>query len=309
MKVPVIWAQSSNAGSYSKFENLTVNPTDSITVTIEDLAQLACTVGISGEEMDQNQGLAAKRDLLRDKVDIAEMTLKELVESQLIRGTISAAATPLNFISGNSGKDLLPLGWLLRKEFTTADSVHSIDQVGEAWWRNRVSVSAAGTATAPPFRKEMANLYNQCSRGSTQDHPDFAIADQNYYEAYEAGLVAQQRYGNYADDGVASAGFEAVKFKGMMMFWSEFMPGFGTTAADAVTVAPVNTAAGCFFLNSRWMELVISQNLFFKATDFIEPYDQDAIWAKILFRGQHTIKQRRKCGLHMSVDATTVHLP
>ena len=301
VKVPVIWAQNSNAMSYSKYESLAVNPTDSITVTIEDLAQLAVTVGISGEEMDQNQGLAAKRDLLRDKVDIAEMSLKEMVETQLVQGT----PTGDHFTAGNSGKDMLPLGWLIQSEdqATTAASVHGIDQVAEDWWRNRVTPSAAGSAVA--FRGEMTNLYNQCSRGSTQDHPDLGVTDQTYYEKYEADLMAQQRYGNYGDDGVASAGFEAVKFKGMMMFWSEFMPNFGPAGTPAATVTQSTAEAVAFFLNTRWLELVISRQLFFKSTDFIEPYDQDAIWAKILFRGQHTVKQRRKQGLHYGVDTTS----
>jgi len=301
VKVPVIWAQNSNAMSYSKFESLNVNPTDSITVTIEDLAQLAVTVGISGEEMDQNQGLAGKRELLRDKVDIAEMTLKEMVERQLVQGTPSG----ILFDRGNNNKDMLPLGNLIQKDPTQAGTVHAIDQAGEDWWRNRTKLSAA--TTAPMFRMEMTQLYNDCSKGSTQDHPDLGLASQPYYESYEGGLVAQQRYGNYGDDGVASAGFEAIKFKGMMMFWSEFFPGVGNTAGDATALLPPadGTDAGCFFLNSKWLELVISRALFFKATDFIEPYDQDAIWAKILFRGQHTIKQRRKCGLHYAVDASS----
>jgi len=305
VKVPVIWAENANAGSYSKFEILSVNPTDSITVTIEDLAQLACTVGISGEEMDQNQGLAAKRELLRDKVDIAEMTLKQMVEQQLVQGIVdpAPAGLPFNFVAGNSGKDLLPLGWLIKKEWTTGDSVHNIDEGAEDWWRNRIQLSAVGTNTALAFRREMAHLYNECSRGSNQDHPDLILADQNYFECYEAGLTANQRYGNYGDDGITSAGFEAMKFKGAMMFWSDYMPDFGDTAADTVALAQTATQAGAFFLNTRWIELVISRNLFFKSTDFIEPYEQDSIWAKSLFRGQQTVKQRRKQGLHHGVDA------
>jgi len=95
-----------------------------------------------------------------------------------------------------------------------------------------------------------------------------------------------------------------VKFKSMMMFWSEFMPNFGPAGVPVATVTQLDTQQAAFFLNTRWLELVISRQLFFKATDFIEPYDMDAIWAKILFRGQHTVKQRRKQGLHYGVDTT-----
>lgn len=315
IKIPVVWAKNANVKTYSKFENLTVNATDEITVGIDVLRQMATTVGISGEELDQNQGLVAKRDLLRDKLDIAELGMKEELERQLMEGTPFNTGTDDTHIAGNSGKDFNPLGHLINKHgieadgtvrtVTDAPAVHEISQINEQWWRNIVQESAvAAAATLAELMQEMGQLYNSCSKGSTNDHPDLIISDQNLFERYEAVLAANQRYGNYGDDGAASAGFQTVKFKGAMWFWSQFMPGFGTNQAASVVDSDNQDAnnAAAFFINTRWLELVISERVNFAATPFVEPYDQDAIWAKILLRAQLIVKQRRKFGLYYGVD-------
>lgn len=312
IKVPVVWAQNANVKSYSKFEPLTVNATDEITVAIDSMKQVATTVGISGEELDQNQGMAAKRDLLRDKLDIAELGMKENIEQQLMQGTfVAGSPTDEGFIPGNNGKDLNPLGFLIQKNQVasggTRNTVHDINsQTGvEDWWQNQATFSTTTAAAGQyaVFKKEMANLYNNCSKGSSNDAPDLIICDQRYFEAYEMGLTDQQRYGNYGSEAAASVGFTTMKFRGATMFWSEFMPGLGSDVNDAVTLTPPDTDVAAFFINTRWLELVVSSNVNFVATEFQEPYDQDAIWAKILWRAQLMTKQRRKLGCHVGVNS------
>jgi hypothetical protein len=85
------------------------------------------------------------------------------------------------------------------------------------------------------------------------------------------------------------------------------MPGFGTNqaAANVQSDSQAATNAAAFFLNTRWFELVVSERVNFVATPFVEPYDQDAIWAKILLRAQLICKQRRKFGLYYGVDTIT----
>ena len=316
VKIPVISEKNNNVKTYSKFENLVVNATDEITVGIDTLKQLATTVGISGEELDQNQGLAAKRDLLRDKLDIAEIGMKEKLERLLMEGTVNNTGTDGHHEAGNGGKDFNPLGKLINKHGIHADgsttitvtdtpTVHDISTVNESWWRNIVKPSGTtSAATLLEIMQEAGQLYNSCSKGSTNDHPDLIISDQNLFELYEARLSESQRYGNYGDEDAASAGFLTVRFKGALWFWSEFMPGFGSNQAANVVDADNIDAneASAFFINTRWLELVISERVNFVATPFVEPYDQDAIWAKILLRAQLITKQRRKFGLWYSVD-------
>ena len=303
IKIPVISVKNPNVKSYSKFENLTVNASDEMTVGIEDMKNLATAVGISGEEMDQNRGLAAKRDLLRDKLDIAEIGLKEEFERQLVQGEVASGA--LFMEPGNSGKDMNPLGAIIIKDPTDTQTLHGITQA-ETWWANKVKQGAAAGAAAGSleFVTEMNNLYHQCAMGSTGDAPDVGISDMYYYEYYETTMMNNQRYIN-RDEAATTAGFDNVRFKNMTLFWSEYVPSLGTdtTTAD-VTKTQSADEATAFFLNTRWLSLVISDAVNFIATPFVEPYDQDAIWSKILVRAQFITNQRRKLGCHFAVDTT-----
>lgn len=302
VKFPIIISKNPNTKSYSKFENLTVNASEEMTIGIEDMKNLSTAVGISGEEMDQNRGLAEKRDLLRDKLDIAEIGLKEEFEKQLVQGTAVAATSYL--IAGNSTKDINPIGFLVQKETTASVTVHNINQSTETSWRNQVKDGSGLTAGVHlPFIQQMNNLYHTCARGSSGDAPDFGISDQNYYEYYETAMMNLQRFIE-RNEAATSMGFDNVKFKSMTMFWSEYVPNLGNAAGDAATLTQSDNDAVCYFLNSRWLNLVISDKVNFVNTPFVEPYDQDAIWSKILVRAQLITTQRRKLGVHYGVDTS-----
>ncbi len=301
IRIPVVIDKNNNTKWYSRYEALTVNPTDEITNGIDVMRQLGQTVGISGDELDSNRGDAAKFDLLREKVDIAEMGAAEILESALVQGVASGT----RFIAQAGGKGVLPLGYLIQKDFTNADLIHEIPQVTETDWRNRVVVSAAAAPFAT-FRKEMNNLYNTTSLGSSQDTVDLILADQNYHEFYEGILTINQRYpyDAFESDNAPSAGFRALRFKNAVVMFSQFVPNYGNTAGDAVSTTQLNTQATAFFLNTRWYELVVSSKVNFAIDPFVVPYDQDAMWSKILWRGQASVMQRRKQGLHLGVDTT-----
>lgn len=305
IQIPVVFAKNTNAQSYSKYDRLNLNPTEEITSALEDWAECATTVSVSRREMRQNSGNRAIMNLLRNKMNVAEMSLRQEINRQLVQGVVGLTGTnpTRRFENGNSNKDMLPLGALIQKDFSSM-SLHSINQSTETWWQNQATLSAATTYAG--LKKEMNNIYNNCTKGGTNDAPDFALCDQNYFEVYEGSLMAIQRYGNYGDDGAASAGYESLKFKGAVMLWDEFVPNPTNTATSAVSLTQVGTQAAAFFMNSKWLELVIDEETNFISTPFEEPVDQTAIYAKLLFMGQHTVTQRRKHGLHYNVTATTI---
>lgn len=306
IRIPVIWAKNTNAKSYSKYDRIDLTPTEEITAAFDDWKEAATSIALSRREIRQNSGRRQILNLIREKVNIAEMSFREEIERQIVQGTVSS--TTGLFAAGNAGKDLNPLGLLVSKAEGSSlnDTVHSISTSTDSWWMNR-GTAAAGTAepstatTRETHHQEMIRLYNHCSRGSTNDFPDLILSDQNYFQGYELSLLAQQRYGNYADEGAASVGFESLKFKGAVMLWSEMVPNFGTTPTDAVSLTQNSGRQVAWFLNSRWLELVIDEATHFINTPFEEPVDQTAIYSKILFMGQFTVTQRRKQGLHFDV--------
>lgn len=301
IKIPIVYAKNSNVSSYSSYDNITLAPTEEITTAFDDWCEIATSVAISRREMRQNSGMHAMRNLLRDKVDIAEMSMREDINRQIVQGTLSGDSK--YFIAGNGGKDMNPLGFMLQKDLTTSVDVHGIDQSTETYWQNQVKdMTTLAVNTGSELKREMGNLYNDCSKGGTIDAPDFIVADQNFFECYEATLMHQQRYGGFADEAAASAGFQSLRFKNALMFWDEFVPGFGTgTNADADTAQDA-TEAVAFFLNSRWIELVVDQESNFVNTPFEEALNQTAIYSKIIYMAQFVCRQRRKQGLAYDLD-------
>src|SRR5207244_7295662 len=111
IRVPVVWSKNTNAASYSKYDRLNLTPTEEITTLLEDWSEIATTIAISRREMRENSGRAQLKDLLRAKVDVAEMSFRQEIDRQLLQGTIAGTATQQRrSTAGNGGKDLLPIG-------------------------------------------------------------------------------------------------------------------------------------------------------------------------------------------------------
>jgi len=61
-----------------------------------------------------------------------------------------------------------------------------------------------------------------------------------------------------------------------------------------------------FFLNTDFYKLVIDKSTDFVTTSFIEPENQTAKTAKVLFMGQATSNNQRKHGVAYDIDQTIV---
>lgn len=303
VRVPVVYAPNTNAKSYQGYDLLSASPTEEITSTFEPWKSNSTIVALSWDEILENGGPEGLISILPSKWRIAEMGMQQEINRQLVQGTVSG----VRFIAGNGtpGKDLLPLGWLVQKDFTAnADLVHQVNQTTNTWWRNKVSASTAGSYAA--LKAEMNSLYLECAKGGTNDGPDLILCDQFYYLVYEGSLMVLQRYDNYVDEAVASAGFGGLQFKQATMLWDEMVPSFGANIGATVSTTQAQADAVAFFLNSNWLELVVHRLGFFEMTPFEEPIDQTAIYSKMLLKASHIVTQRRKQGLHYAVNAGTI---
>ena len=305
IQIPVIYQKNTNSQTISGYDRYNLAPTDEATSAFERWSNFVTSVGLNLDEIQANKGASRRANLIRMKVDTMETSAKEDWERYLTVGT----ANSIRFISGNAGKDPVPLGQLIQKDPTVANSVHNIAQGTEAWWRNQRQLSIANAATTwPIFRAELFNMYNRCKKGSTNDGPDFGLTTQEVYEVIENGMIGIQRAGMYTDQDTQSLGYGGVKLKGMSLMWSEIMGDYGATAGDA-TSATYNAARGhIFFLNSRWLELVVDQDWNWAITDFEKPIDQWAVWAAMLWRGNLTVTQRRKHGITFGIVPANVSI-
>lgn len=266
--------------------------------------EIGGTIGITRKEERQNSGEARILDLLKAKIKQAEMTMRETLNKQLVQGTVSGAT----FVPGNSGKDLNPLGFFLRKnnqvDPTTGGDIGNIAGDTYSWWRHQTAVlDSASVDTGNAFalsvssyaglKAALRRLYNFCARGSGGP-PDLALADQVTFETYENSLDTQVRY---TDTRMADMGFDAIKLRGATLLWDEQVPDVdnGTVAITAGTV---------FMLNTDFYKLIIDKETDVVTTPFVEPENQTVKTAKILFMGNATVSNLRKHGVGYAISQT-----
>ena len=135
----------------------------------------------------------------------------------------------------------------------------------------------------------LRRMYNYCSRG-TGGSPDFVLMDQVTYETYENALDNKMRYTNTK---MADMGFDTINLRGATCAWDEVVPDLETGVAyDSDSYA----AGTAFFLNTNFFNLFIDSETDVITTPFVEPENQTAKTAKILFMGNAGCSNLRKQG-------------
>lgn len=304
--VPLMYGTNSTVKSYQNYETLDTTPQDDMTTAFYDWREIAGTISISRKEERQNSGEARILNLLQAKIRNAEMSMREELNSQLLLGTVSSST----FVPGNGAKDLNPLGYFLRKDNqtdpTTGGNVGNIAGANESWWRHNTAVAdSASTDTGNAFALNVSTyaglkvairrMYNFCSRG-TGGSPNLLVGDQVTYETYENALDVNIRFQSTR---MGELGFDTLKVKGAEFIWDEIVPDIdnGTAAITAGTV---------FFLNTDFYKLYIDSETDIVTTPFIEPENQTAKTAKVLFMGNAGVSNMRKLGVLYATSQTIV---
>jgi hypothetical protein len=303
---PLMYESNDTVKSYKGYEQLTIKPQDGITTAFFEWAEIAATISISRREERQNSGEAALLKLLEKKIMQAEMGIKAAVNSQLVLGTVSGGT----FVPGNDAKDLLPIGYFLRyapnTDPTTGGNVGNIAAATYSWWRPNICTLGAAADTGHKFgltvttyaglKVGLHRMYNYCTRGADGSAPNIVLTDQVTYETYENALDQQVRYTNQS---LGDMGFDNIKLKGATMIWDELVP-------DLYTGTAALTTGTAFFLNTQFWKLVIDKQTDFITTPFIEPENQTAKTAKVLFMGQSTVSNPRKLGAATRISQSIV---
>ncbi len=299
---PLMYETNGSVKSYRGYEQIMVVPQDGMTTAFYPYSEVAGTITISRREERQNNGEAALLNLLEKKILQAEMSIKAAINSQLVLGTVSSAT----FIPGNDEKDLLPLGWFLRKLRATDPT--STVKVGEilaatyAWWKAQTfeastatpgtNTAAAAVTTYKGYLNFLRKAYNTCANGADGSAPNLLLATQGAYELYCNALQNQVQY---TDLRLAEIGFDSVKLRGSTMIYDELVP-------DVYTGTAAITKGTVFFLNTKYYKLTIDRETDFITTPFVEPENQTAKTAKILFMGNATSSNQRKLGVMVGID-------
>lgn len=290
--------------SYSGYTTLTVKPQDGMTTAFFPWVEIGGTISISRREERQNSGEGKLLGLLEKKILQAEMSIKAVVNQQILQGYVNTST----FVPGADSLDMFPLGDFLPKDCTadplSGGNIGNISRATYSWWRPNIANFGTTVGTGEKFglavttyaglKVALSRLYNYCTRGADGSAPNLGVTNQEVYETYENALDTQKQY---RDEALVSMGFDTVRLKSCNLVWDELVPDLysGTTAVTTGTI---------FLLNTRFYKLVIDKSTDFVTTPFVEPENQTAKTAKVLFMGNTTVSNPRKlgCGNRISIS-------
>ena len=263
--MPLMYGKNSTAKSYSGYGTLDTTPQEGLTAASYTWAQYAATISISGlEDRIQNVGDKAIIKILESKVTQAELSLADKLDIDL-------------WASATTGTNI-------NTAVTLVDQTTTIGQVSKSsnsWWQSQLTASGSFAARG---LSDMRGLYNTITNQSlSKGAPDFICSDQNSYQYYEATVQPQLRY---SDNDMADAGFENLRFKG-----------------SAMTYDPNTPSGTMFFLSSDALKLVTNKGTNFITTKFIQPANQDAKVAQLLWAGQLASDNIRRLGKLTGITA------
>ena len=183
---------------YSGYDTINYTPKQLFTAAEYSLKLCAVPVAVSGEDILKNSGKEQILDLFEKRVENAIKTMGNKMSAAIYGdGT------------GSSGKEIGGLALLVADSPTTG-VVGGIDRstVGNEFWRNK-STLMTERLTSDNIHSAMDKMYMSLCRGT--DKPDLIVCGNELYSLYESTLLPQQRY---ADNKLAEAGFNSIKFKG-----------------------------------------------------------------------------------------------
>ena len=307
--IPLMYEDNKTVKTHGGYSTLDTTPQDGLTTAFYEWAEIAGTISISRKEERQNSGEGRLLNLLESKIKQAQMTITEKLNGDLVLGTVSSS-TFVQDTAEDGSYGLNPLAYFLRKEKATDPTTNDCGNIaGDTyrWWRHRVGVlgANAGSVSNEDFavnvstwsglKVALKRMYNYCGRG-TGGSPDLVVMDQVTYESYENALDDKVRYMNTK---MADMGFDNIKLKGATCVWDEKVPDVYTGTADI-------TLGSAFFLNTKFYNLVIDSQTDIITTPFLEPENQTAKTAKILFMGNSCVSNMRKLGVCLDISQSLV---
>lgn len=223
----VSFAENGNAGFYSGYDVLPIQPQDVISAAQFDIKQAACPVVISGLEQLQNAGPEQMIDLLSSRMEVAEATMRNLIS-----GGIYSDGT------GYGGKEITGLNAAVpavvpASQTNTYGGIDRGAAIG-AFWRSKF----ADPANYTTMLADMNAMWASLTRG--MDRPDLIVMDSEAWSEYVGRLQVQQRFASMGGEDKAGFGFPSVKFMDADVVLDGGIGGFGAA----------NTA---YFLNTKYL--------------------------------------------------------
>ena len=269
---PLMYAVNDTVATYSGYDTIDLTPQDGISAAEYDWKQMAASIAISGIEEAKNRGTEAIIKLLNAKIMQAEMSIKSLVNGQLLSSNNGTGGTAKQFngIGGFAGSINTAIG--------------GIDAATSSWWNPTIPASIQNATLS---LVNMANVYNNASKGN--DTPDLIITTEALFSKFESLLTPNVRYQDVAK---ANSGFQNLMFKQTPVVYDLAMPGNQVSNASM------------YFLNTKYLKLTGMNGHWWTTTPFQQGTvaQKDARYAIVLAYGQLTCSNRARQG-YLAADA------
>lgn len=266
------YAENTTFKSYSDLETLDTTRIDVFDAARFDWREVGGTVVISNLEKLRAQGRSAKIDLAASKANNGKNSLFAVLNRMFYTdGT------------GNGGKDIAGLPLLISSTPTTG-TAGGINRGTFTFFRNRQRTGTKTTAAFDNLRGAMRSIYNDCSKGAFDEHPEWFVTTQTVFEGYESLLTTNERFTSKAE---GDGGFknEVLKFKGAKIAFDE----------DCL-------AATMYCGNSRNLKFNYPKGGWAKVYPPVTPANQTAEIVKIVTVGQMSTNNPRRLGVVTAIS-------
>jgi hypothetical protein len=257
IQVDLMYQKIAAGGSYTRYDNLNVQPTDTDTALKAAWKLYYTHVILSRHEMLLNSGESAKVSLIESKTRNAHLKMADMLSTDLF-GTGGDSAT------GLTG---------LRNLGSTSTTHHNISPTDFTNWVADVDATSTNLSLS-----RMEQAYIDATIGS--DMPDILVTNKIMYKKYWALLTNLQRYGEGA---TASGGFKYLLFNGVPIFFDSHSPGTSTSTNDN----------WMFFLNSKHLFLYVHEDDNMTVSKLPTPINQDIHVQRLTFTGNLLCTNRR----------------
>lgn len=281
------------------FGTVNVNPTEGHTSVFFDWVQAAISVSFSDLEEFKTGGSESIQTIVKAKFQQAKASLDDMFSRSLLRGQgdLDGSSFTTALTSSADGSVFIdPLPKLISGTPSGTLTVGGVAQSTNNWWRNQATDSAASSLAAFLAELRTLHVYTQRGGGGSDRAPDFHITDERTYNVYEKALALTHRNPSYQK---ADIPFENVLFKGSPVVFDELIP-------DIKNGSTTITDGTWYMCNSAWMGFSYDSAKSFKLGPMIRPNNQLVSTALMPVRGAHWVNNRRKLGVMIDIDLSTL---
>jgi hypothetical protein len=245
-----VWHTKSTAEAFTDGTSLGIATVEQVTKAQYGAARYNVPIALEGLDLEKNKGTPAVLNLVKEKTNIAELSLKDMLGTDVIADYTSATSHPL-----------YGLGAICKTGTTTLGGISSGDM---ATWKSSSGLngmSGGPDATTTALTKAILDTHYNSAK-IDNDQPDLLLCTDAVWSGISTTYIMPNM--RYTDTKMADLGFENFKYR----------------QATAYTDSHLG-AGDLWFLNTRHLGLAIFPGMNFKFIPFDQAVNSDVRVAHI----------------------------